>query len=135
MPRSVRLLFVVLLAAWPLFGCGSRTEVFPVTGKVTYKGHPLTGGMVMFAPADGPASMGNIDEKGYYRLVTHGLGEGAIPGQHVVTVTSRAGGEKMATVPGPLRSAVPRKYATIVTSPLKAEVKNQPNEIDLELVD
>lgn len=52
-------------------GCSKKrrsAEHVEVTGKVTYKGKPVTGGMVTFVAPDGFASKGIIDENGNYSI-------------------------------------------------------------------
>jgi hypothetical protein len=133
MPRSRFISLAVLVLVAPLCGCGKH-RAYPVTGKVTCKGKLLTSGTVMFVPEEGPAAMGNIAPDGTYKLFTHELGEGAIPGEHRVAVNSRGGGEgDLPASPAAVRPAVPPKYTKVATSGLKVQVKSEANEIDLTL--
>jgi len=70
--RSHGLAFVVVLLA---VGCGSRTG--DVSGKVLYKGKPLSGGSVTFFHSKG-ASSSRIDNDGSYTVFKVPVGEAKI---------------------------------------------------------
>src|SRR5215475_82944 len=81
-----------------ILGCGGgagRPPLAKVSGKVTYAGKPVTTGSVMFTPVAGSASdsariaTGQIESDGSYSLTTFDTGDGAVLGQHLVTVESR----------------------------------------------
>src|SRR5262245_11925796 len=72
-----------------LAGCSDNLPVAPVHGVVTYKGKPVTTGLVMFVPtAGGPGASGKIGRDGSYRLTTYKPDDGAVPGTHTVTVSA-----------------------------------------------
>ena len=147
----LRLCTTVVLAG--ALGCGggaSRPETAPVTGTVTYNGKPVANATVMFTPKSGGASAtGKTDENGKFTLTTFEPGDGAIVGEHVVTVTYTgpesgapenpespeaygAPAEKGAAEKPP----IPTKYANPKTSGLTFEVKaGGPNEFTIELTD
>src|SRR5438552_1943600 len=79
-------LFVVgfLLAA---SGCGG-SDLYKVTGRLTYKGHPVPSTMVEFLPEEvgKRASHGVTDDDGNFRLAFSSTQFGAIPGHHTVSV-------------------------------------------------
>jgi hypothetical protein len=89
---------LLLLAA----GCGqssSGSGLVPVYGKVSFRGQPLAGGTIVFAPDQerggrGPLGVGTIDAQGHYILQSEGK-PGVTPGWHRVTVaaSSAAGAE------------------------------------------
>ena len=89
-----RLVLVVLAAAWalPLAGCGNSAGVYPVSGKVLYKGEPAAGAVVYFqkqgelAPAHDLVPFGIVQNDGQFSLVSEGLGDGALPGTYSVLV-------------------------------------------------
>jgi len=72
----------------------------PVSGKVVFKGQPLTSGSVFFHPAEGstepkdtPSSQLQLD--GSFKLVSVPWGDGAKPGKYRVVLSSAlAGGIK-----------------------------------------
>ena len=84
----VTIVGIIALAA--IAGCGKRGPYLAsVTGKVTLDGKPVANAIVTFAPMDGGvASTGITDSDGTYRLGCH-LGEGALVGQHLVSVRSQ----------------------------------------------
>ncbi|MGP0063681.1 MAG: hypothetical protein ACLQGP_08810 [Isosphaeraceae bacterium] len=118
-----------------------------VHGKVTYNGKPLDGGHIVFTPAGGKGgesgqnATGEIDSNGTYDMTTFNTGDGAILGQHVVTVLSR---EKV-EMPKPdanshikyelPKSLTPSKYATADKSPLRCTVVPEGTTFDIELKD
>lgn len=121
-------------------GCGSSgPQMAPAKGKVLYKGQPLKFGGVLFQPLKGEVAHGEIQPDGTFTLYTHFEGDGAIVGQHLVSVTCyegqnpQAGGsaEKERTL-GKL--LIPEKYTNCESSGLKFEVKpSTDNEFTLEL--
>jgi hypothetical protein len=56
----------------PAAGCSRQkaksVEYAEVSGKVTYKGNPLPGGRVTFVHPDGFTGVGDIDDKGNYKV-------------------------------------------------------------------
>ncbi len=139
-------------------GCGGekvkRDPVFPVKGKVTYKGKPVVGADVVFAHEGGKRSaFGRTDDEGAYQLTTFGSNDGAVPGKQSVTISKptaapsepEAPVESEAYVPpgyGPPPKAqktgneIPAKYAQAATSGLVAVVNEDgENEINFELKD
>ena len=142
------LAFAALL---PLVGCGSdpdKPKLGKVSGTVTYNGKPIPSGSIIFTPAGaqggktGQSATGQIDN-GKYTLTTFDTGDGAILGQHAVTVTaSSTPGTELGKVKsdGTLdyklpKSAIPEKYTTIDKSPLKYTVDAGGKTIDIELKD
>ena len=136
-------------------GCGggdvSKPPLGQVSGKVSYKGTPVSKGIVTFVPVGGPGAKtgqpaaGDIGSDGSYTLTTFEDGDGAVLGQHVVLVQSRegrmeTGGHGMPT-PGALKkmkrpeSLLPEKYASSEKSPLRCEVKSGSIRFDIELTD
>ena len=131
-------------------GCGKRgPKLAEVTGKVTLDGQPVANALVTFVPVDGSiTSAGFTDANGIYRLGCH-LGEGAVIGQHRVSVRSQPsdqGGaagashdpDEFAYRAGPENGSpkvfvdpIPARYND--KSELVREVKAGKNVIDLEL--
>lgn len=128
-------IFVVALAF--LAGCSSKRglETAPVSGKVTYKGKPLPNGTVMFVPGEGPAATGEIDKDGNYQLTTYAAGDGAVLGNHKVSITALADiGSALPEQRNPTPpSLLPAKYLSHDTSGLTVEVKRGNNEANFEL--
>ena len=115
-------------------GCGgSGRELGKVKGTVTLGGQPLEGAEVTFQPtAKGTApSAGTTDADGRYELMYTFDTKGAVPGEHVVTITT--GGtffdDQGIEVERPER--VPAKYNTQTV--LRETVKPGSNKIDFDL--
>jgi hypothetical protein len=121
-----------------------------VSGVVTYKGQPVEGAVVAFHcnTASVPAT-GTTDASGRFTLTTLTPGDGAVPGEHKITITKNKVEGVAATGPvsmddaaksGPVNmketNSLPKRYANADVSPLKQTVaKDKPNEFKLELVD
>jgi hypothetical protein len=59
-----------------------------VKGKVTYKGKPLTKGMITFLPDGyGREAHGEIQPDGTFVLTTDKEGDGVVAGEHRVSIT------------------------------------------------
>ena len=85
---SVGVVFVSLC----VIGCSGapddRPAVVPVTGKITYKGKPVSGALVNFSSEKSPRSAnGMTDSDGRFSLTTFNTDDGAIPGEYQVSVT------------------------------------------------
>lgn len=64
-----------------------REPVHPVSGRVTLKGEPVDGAIVIFHSTSKQVSaQGLTDADGRYRLTTYEDGDGAVAGEHIVTV-------------------------------------------------
>jgi hypothetical protein len=82
---SAGLLFLISLS-----GCGGnahRLETVPVSGIVTFDGKPAERLSISFVPATGRAANGMTDAEGRFELTTYEKGDGAVPGEHRVTIT------------------------------------------------
>jgi hypothetical protein len=143
-------------------GCSkpNRPQMAKVSGKITYQGKPVDGAQVTFNPT-GPsprAAIGTTDAQGRFDLTTFDTGDGAVVGEHVVTITkpeAQAAGQGMspdkpdagygaammgaaqgATGPPKPATTLPAKYATKETSPEKRTVAAEgPNTFNIELKD
>jgi hypothetical protein len=124
MLRTAGCVSVALLA---LAGCCGGNEVpETVTGRVLYRGAPLAGGTIVFAPdpehgGDGPIAWGEIGPDGRYTLHTK-PGEDISPGWHRVTFAAASG------------STLPAHYSDPARSGQTCEIKaGTANQIDFEL--
>jgi hypothetical protein len=143
---------VFLLAACGIVGllfggCGpKRAATFPVKGRVTYMGQPVTQGSIAFYPAEGRMATGDIGPDGRYSLTTFRAGDGAQPGQHRVTIDAKRimdapgqpkslkeEGRMGSLAAGKVEWLVPEKYSHRETSPLTVEVTHGQNTIDFNL--
>jgi hypothetical protein len=112
----------------------------PVTGKVTVKGEPAKGAVVIFHPKrdgfDAQRPSGVADETGAFKLMT-GKKDGAPAGDYVVTITwpeepAAKGKSKVISTDSNLPDIVDRlkgRYGDSSTSKLTATVKSGTNTI------
>jgi hypothetical protein len=110
-------------------GCGSGqgqpAQVVPVKGKVTFKGQPLTKGVIKFRPVDlGREASGTIQSDGTFVLSTYKEGDGAAIGRNQVSIKGTGTGSK---------EVIPKKYLTFITSKLEAEVSPENTEFTFDL--
>lgn len=115
-------------------GCGGGPTV-PVSGTVTLDGEPLEGATVIFTPQDdGRPSAARTDSEGRYELTFSRDARGALPGKHVVTISTYSGEDtdsdpEYAIPASPEK--VPAKYN--VNSELVETVEQGGNTIDFDL--
>ena len=88
---AAAVLFAFTLFAFPA-GCGDsgpqRPETVPATGRVFFNEKPLEGAQVSFmGSGTQQAAVGKTDAEGRFRLTTFEPGDGAMPGEHRVTVS------------------------------------------------
>ena len=95
------------------------------------------GFLVVFHPAKGRPAVGMTDGDGRFSLLTFRQGDGALLGQHVVTVVVPLPGGSWLTMPGAAvikSSRVPKQYTNPATSPLKASVNDgEKNDFTFDL--
>lgn len=77
-----------------LIGCGgdsSKPDLFAVDGVVNFKGAPVEGATVTFSSAAAPRSAtGMTDSSGNFRLTSYDTNDGAIVGEHMITISKSA---------------------------------------------
>ena len=93
MQRSCR--FLLILALLAPAGCGGdgRVAVYPVKGRVLFRGAPAVGALVVMHPnvprderRELPICRGTVDENGDFTISSYGDGDGAPAGDYTVTV-------------------------------------------------
>ena len=121
-------------------GCGAKSEfpeTFPVSGKVTYKGQPVTKGTVTFQPDQGQPATGAIQPDGTYQLSTFAEKDGALPGHHKVMIIANDADPNLmpGSSPGykPPKDLIPKKYNNRETSGLEATVSKDKTAYDFDL--
>jgi hypothetical protein len=138
--RSLWVAFLGLAAG--IVGCDSGPTLYPVKGKVSVGGAPLTSGIVMFAPDTGRGNkesvgpIGTIEPDGSYKLTTNGKA-GAPAGWYKVTVSTNAPPKEGASSAPPESPVyVNPVYSDPKATPLSFEVIDSPQEgrYDLKLV-
>lgn len=155
---TLSLLTLLALSA----GCGqgtdsNRPKTFPVSGTVTQDGQPVEGANVSFHAADGSAgAVGITDASGNYTLTTFSASDGAVAGDHKVTITKTDRPVVEATSDGSVadtgdepeeqqgtqsseeggrpKNLLPEKYASPETSELTATVSESgENKFDFQI--
>jgi hypothetical protein len=124
-----------------LVGCGN-SNLTPVSGKVTYMGQPVKGGMLIFSPMAAPeeqnpgkAAAAEVSkDDGSYSLGTYQPGDGAQLGKHRVTYSppEQVLTEQQRKDPRYIAPPAPYTYLTPKTG--QVEVKAGENTLDIELV-
>ena len=151
MPRSGMLsVCITAMVGLAGFGCGETAAPGgQVSGKVIFKGVPVPNARVIFleVPVDEkPPQEYSVlsDEMGVYNL-TGGdqANRGVKPGQYTVRIYQLVSKDGKRLPPdmdaeqleasGAGKNALPAIYASKTKSPLKATVKEGPNEIDFSL--
>lgn len=123
----------LLLALAGQEGCGgSGVRLGRVTGKVTLAGQPLPDALVTFSPvAGGSPSGGKTAADGTYTLVYSRKDDGALVGEHTVTISTFQ--PEMEDPPAPaVPEKVPFKYREAEELP-KVTVKSGSNTLDFNL--
>lgn len=143
-------------------GCGggaARPEIAPVSGRVTYKGQPVEGAKVTFRTEGSPrVGTGITNANGEYELTTFDTNDGAVVGEHRVTIakfeqevdSAESEGydpenpgatysqQMMSAASGKdkLESQLPAKYADPATTPLtRTVVAGEDNVFNFEIED
>lgn len=161
--RNNNIVFKVNLILICLFlsGCGggkqvNRVPVYPVSGKVTYKGQPVVGADVtFFCKERNMSSFAKTDDQGKFRLTSFASFDGAPAGKQIITVSkieAAAAATKEVDVSDPAydpfklvedakkpppSNLIPSKYADPKSTDLFATVTadSQTPEVVLELKD
>src|SRR3954465_5970917 len=121
--------FLIFAATGLLVAGCNQSDTVPVTGTLTLNGRPVENGEVMFNPApDKPGRMisAHTDSNGHFTLETARPGDGAAPGEYVVTLGEYYPPGKAPAMPkggGLLPSRFPPKYGDPAQTPLKATVE------------
>jgi hypothetical protein len=108
-------------------GAGELPALIPVKGKVTYKGQPVTKGVIKFEPDGGfgRKASGQIQADGTFVLTTDKEGDGVVAGHHQVSISGT--GSQYG------KEVVPKKYTQRASSQLTAEVDREHTEFQFEL--
>jgi hypothetical protein len=137
---------LTLFAACCVAGCSGGPKMAEVSGTVRLNGKPMAKVMVEFVPdaRTGKRSTGTTDQNGLYTLVCDDQRPGAIVGPHRVLLHDLAifgdkvmgrKWESVGTPGGPpaIKSRIPSSYESTTHTPLKKEVKDGPQTIDLDV--
>ena len=127
------LFLLVAVVSWVAAGCwgSDRPRVVAVSGTVLLGGEPVEEAGVTFTPTGGRPATGRTDAQGRFSLTTFDPGDGAIVGQHVVTIVKAEtvevtfdsqAREPIETVKRPPGKLVPQRYGDPRQSRLSATV-------------
>jgi len=138
-------------------GCSdSKLSTAYVEGVITFNGETVSKATITFSPkdSDGKPAVGYSNDKGVYKLTTHGGKDegGAIPGEYLVSISKSDVAivpldqanysqqtTQRSTAPGvaPKYDAlIPKKYSNTTTSGLTATVaKGKNKQINFELTE
>lgn len=159
-----RSLVAILVLLTPcIVGCGGgstgRPDLVPVQGTVNFKGAPVEGATVTFTSDKSPIpASGVTDASGKFKLTSYDTSDGAIAGDHTVTIMKVAAAaatpaltqenmkEKMANDIGMMSKGktseikpelvLPAKYADAKTSGEKRTVvKGEANDFKFDLAE
>jgi len=118
-----------------LCGCSSKSSLYPVRGKVLFKGQPAVGARVTFYPKDNsdPQALhptGIVAADGTFTLSSHETDDGAPAGDYIVTVvwpdTSAKGSD---SIKQPLHDRLRGAYSNPDKQVLHAQVTIGDNEL------
>ena len=142
------LAFLLLAAS----GCSSGPKFGKVSGKVSFRGQPVTTGTITFYPESGRPAIAQIGPDGTFTLTTNTNGDGAQVGNHKVTIHATKVGagsiqqaksiedeQKLVRTPdmilvaGTVEWLVPEKYSREETSTLTAIVQEGSNTINFDI--
>jgi hypothetical protein len=128
-PAALRLAIgacLIVLFGAPIWGCSDHPEMARVEGVVLIDDVPLTTGMIRFTPEAGRSATGNIQSDGTFKLTTFSSSDGAVVGNHRVSVTAYQTPSNIDfEVDKPRsQSLVPQYYGSPDSSGLTFEVKS-----------
>lgn len=140
----------IMLALLALGFAGCNGETGYVEGTVTLDGQPIDQATVTFYPEEGRASLGRTDSAGKYKLLYTSSLDGAVIGEHKVTISTKVDAEveygdsdyendeqgkvkDVNLVTKARNESMPLKYRDRKKTVLTATVTSGSNTIDFEL--
>jgi hypothetical protein len=110
-----------VLATAAALGCSKpgTAPTVPAQGTLLHNGQPAQAARIIFTPKSGRPATGNTDDEGHFVLSTFESEDGAVPGEHTVTVSDL----KRNWNQDPSTSRFPSPYERPDTTPLIVEVK------------
>jgi hypothetical protein len=121
-----------------LSGCGgAREKLWPVSGKVTFRGKPVVAGTIRFSnPRIGIDMTAKLHSDGAYEMVM-ARGAGLPEGTYQVAIMPLRVeipiGARVLPPAAPDRGDIPQKYRVLSTSRLTLTVKPERNRFDVDM--
>lgn len=121
--------------------CGNSHNLYPVSGKVTYKGAAAVGATVFLQrqggdPLKEQTIMGIVGEDGTFTLVCGPHGQGAPPGEYDVLIEWKDGSNRAKGLAQKVPDRLRGRYANVKHPLLHAVIKAETNSLPpYELVD
>lgn len=121
--------------------CGDANKLYPVSGKVTYKGAPAVGATVFLQrqgadPLNEQTIMGIVQENGSFTLVCGPQGQGAPPGEYAVLIEWKRHANRAKGLAQKAPDRLKGRYADPKRPRLRAVVKPGANDLPpFELTD
>ena len=128
LPPSILLLAALLVTA---SGCGGNRKV-TINGTVSYKGQPLSGGMLQFVGPNGTPSAAPIQPDGTFIMTDVAPGEVTVS----ITATPRSsgpGGGKAKAAPKVTPADLPEKYHDPERSGLKYTITPTTTQLEIKM--
>jgi hypothetical protein len=113
---------------------GDHGPVYPVAGRVLFKGKPAEGAQVTLFPLDNgepkrPHPGAQVQKSGDFRLSTYASYDGAPPGRYAVTIIYRSP-ERVVDDENRGPDLLLGRYADPKTTPLTVEIKEEENHLE-----
>jgi hypothetical protein len=128
---------LAFISVWSLAAVGCRrSDMVPVSGRVTFEGRPVPKAIVRFLPESRPMAAAGTDDDGRYRLTTRRPMDGAYIGRHKVVVAPwmPKTTDTSDVTAKPERPDIPKIVRDANSTPLTVEVTAAgPNEFDFDL--
>jgi len=126
-----RLGALILFGVVALLGCSNKKPVGSISGKVTYKGNPVTTGSINFYAAErGMAAEAKMDASGNFSIKELEVGTYKVYISPPVPEQLPPG-----TPPKKEKFEVPAKYQDPARSTITKDVKAGPNDIPVDITD
>lgn len=128
------LVLVVGFTAVGWAGCRSGPATGEVRGKVTFRGKPVTEGTVtLFDPKTGAVAEAQLGQDGSFAVPGK-----VVVGEYIVMITPAIymDNSDPKTPPSPMEKKapnIPAKYRNQTLSPLRADVKEGPNNFEFDM--
>lgn len=121
---------VIVGVAVAVAGCGDNLKLAKVTGTVTLDGQPLANARVLFQPKQGRPSLGITDPSGRFELQYTQEKKGAVPGEHVVSITTSSA--ENADEGNRVKEIVPSRYNSRTTLTVMVDKSHRTHDFALQ---